>query len=47
MIATQINLEQKELIKDLLLVTRVVTHESRNILLAIVKLVKMSPGNKI
>lgn len=46
MIATQINLEQKELIRDLLFVTGIVTHQSENVLLAIVKLVIMSPGNK-
>lgn len=45
MIVTQINLEQEELMRDLLLVTRIVTHEPQNVLLAIVKLVKMSPGN--
>lgn len=46
MIVTQINLEQKELIRDLLLVTRIVTHQPENALLAIVKLVIMNPGNK-
>lgn len=45
MIVTQINLEQKELIRDLLPVTRIVTHEPQHVLLAIVKLVKMSLGN--
>lgn len=45
MIVTQINLEQKELIRNLLLVTRIVTHKPQNVLLAIVKLAKMSPGN--
>lgn len=45
MIVTQMNLEQKELIKDLRLVTRIVTHQPQNVRLAIVKLVIMSPGN--
>lgn len=45
MIVTQINLEQKELIRDLLLMTTIVTHEPQNVLLAIVKLVKMRLGN--
>lgn len=34
MIVTQINLEQKELIRNLLLVTRIVTHEPQNVLIA-------------
>lgn len=34
MIVTQINLEQKELIRNLLLVTRIVTHEPQKELLA-------------
>lgn len=41
MIVTEINLEQKELIR----VTRIVTHKPQNVLLAIVKLVQMSRGN--
>lgn len=42
MIVTQINLEQKEFIRDLLLVTGIVTHGPQNVLLAVVKLVRMS-----
>lgn len=41
MIVTQINLEQK----DLLLVKGIVTHGPQNVLLAVVKLVRMSLGN--
>lgn len=45
MIVTQMNLEQKELIKDLRLVTRIVNHQPQNVRLAIVKLVIMSLEN--